>query len=51
MFRIAIEKHNQLMNMIVNFIFSRNETNDVRTIRRYYRLETEWSNVLFLPIA
>lgn len=49
MFRIANEKNNQLMNVKVSLIFSRNETSKGEVIRKYYTLETERNQVLFLP--
>jgi inward rectifier potassium channel len=51
MFRIANEKHNQLMNVKLTIVFSRNEFENGTAIRRYYTLETERSSVLFLPTA
>jgi inward rectifier potassium channel len=51
MFRIANEKNNQLMNLKLSLIFSRNENTNGNIVRRYYTLETERSSVLFLPTA
>ncbi len=51
MFRIANEKSNQLMNVKVSVILSRNEMSNGNLIRRYHSLETERSTVLFLPTA
>jgi inward rectifier potassium channel len=51
MFRIANEKNNQLMNVKLSLIFSRNEKSNGEIVRRYYTLETERSSVLFLPTA
>jgi inward rectifier potassium channel len=51
MFRIANEKNNQLMNVKLSLVFSRNEETDGIVVRRYYSLETERASVLFLPTA
>lgn len=51
MFRIANEKNNQLMNLKLSLVFSRNENTDGNIVRRYYTLETERASVLFLPTA
>ncbi|MFT5883844.1 MAG: inward rectifier potassium channel [Arcticibacterium sp.] len=51
MFRIANEKSNQLMNVKVSVILSKNEISNGKIIRKYHTLETERSSVLFLPTA
>ncbi len=51
MFRMANQKSNQLINLEVNIMFSRNETVDGEIKRKYYNLELERTKVKFFPTA
>lgn len=51
MFRMANQKSNQLINLNVSVIFSRNEPSTSGFMRKYYTLELERSMVKFFPMS
>lgn len=51
MFRMVNLKSNQLINLKVDVIFSRNEQHETGIIRKYYGLELERSTVKFFPMS
>lgn len=51
MFRMVNLKSNQLINLKVEIIFSRNEQTDTGISRKYYGLELERSTVKFFPMS
>lgn len=51
MFRMVNMKSNQLINVGVEVIFSRNEQTETGIIRKYYALELERSKVKFFPMS
>lgn len=51
MFRLVNTKSNQLINVKLDVIFSRNEITDKGVARRYYTLELERSSVKFFPMS
>lgn len=51
MFRMVNLKSNQLINLNVDVIFSRNEQTDTGILRKYYGLDLERSAVKFFPMG